>query len=97
VERIAAAAIEKDGLIFCATPPGRHHTVAHHLLGVRNGARDEALPRYVETVGGDFEQGFITSTGRFVDREEGWKIAEASGQILRVTGSAGTLFSEDLW
>lgn len=96
VERIAAAAITKDGLIFTVTPPGRHHTVAHLLLGVRNGERDETLTAYVEHTL-DFDQGFITSAGRFVDREEGWNIAQASGQILRVTGSPGTLFSEDLW
>ena len=27
------------------------------------------------------DQGFLTSTGRYVDRIEGWKIAVASGQV----------------
>lgn len=44
-------------------------------------------------------QGFLTSTGRFVNRREGWKIAEAAGQFCEdaPTGTPGTLYSEDLW
>ena len=43
---------------------------------------------------GEYEQGFLTNTNRFVDREEGGKIAFAAGQTkdLRTT-----LFSEDLY
>lgn len=41
------------------------------------------------------EQGFLTSTGRFVSREEGKEIALASGQIKSTF--SGTLCSEDLW
>jgi hypothetical protein len=41
--------------------------------------------------------GFITSTGRFVDREEAFRIAEASGQMLKRPISPGRLFTEDLW
>jgi hypothetical protein len=48
----------------------------------------------VETGGG--EQGFVTSHGRFVDREEGRTIALASGQIS-CTRLPHRLFSEDLW
>ena len=44
-----------------------------------------------------WHQGFTTSEGRFVDREEAWLIAKAANQIRRVTGSPGTLFSEDLY
>lgn len=40
------------------------------------------------------DQGFLTSTGRYVDRHEGAKIALASGQIDKATPH---LFSEDLW
>jgi hypothetical protein len=47
------------------------------------------------------DSGFLTSTGRFVGREEGWEIAEAQGQIHdRSTGPSptpGTLYSEDLY
>lgn len=43
------------------------------------------------------QQGFLTSKGRFVPRDEAWKIAEVQGQIKQTTGSKGTLFSEDMW
>jgi hypothetical protein len=40
------------------------------------------------------KQGFLTSTGRFVDREDAAKIAHKSGQIRNCPYA---LFSEDLW
>lgn len=45
----------------------------------------------------DIIQGFITSTGRFVDREEAAKIALESGQINELKYSKNKLFSEDLY
>ena len=43
---------------------------------------------------GDYEQGFLTSKGRFVDRKEAGKIAFERGQIKKETDC---LFSEDLY
>lgn len=45
------------------------------------------------------EQGFITSTGRYVSREEGRKLQDAAGIPSAQTGGyvANTLFSEDLY
>jgi hypothetical protein len=43
------------------------------------------------------EQGFVTSDGRFVDRQQAWKIAESAGQIIRQSGGKGTLYSEDIY
>lgn len=45
------------------------------------------------------KSGFLTSTGRFVDREEALRIALASGQPLidHPARHARELFSEDLW
>ncbi len=44
------------------------------------------------------EQGFVTNRfGRFVDRKEGWIIAEAAGQIIREVAPKGTLYSENLY
>jgi hypothetical protein len=44
------------------------------------------------------DQGFVTSEGRYVDREEGWDIAMKAGQINeRDRNSIGTLYSEDLY
>lgn len=43
-------------------------------------------------------QGFLTSTGRFVDREEAFQIASRSGQLDgRHVHCPGTLHSEDLY
>lgn len=42
-------------------------------------------------------QGFFTNKQRFVTRQEAWEIAANADQIKRVTGSPGTLFSEDLY
>lgn len=46
---------------------------------------------------GETVQGFLTSTNRFVDREEGWLIAEKANQIIQQSGGHGTLYSEDLY
>lgn len=42
-------------------------------------------------------QGFLTSTGRYVDREEGWAIAVRAGQVQPLAGEGHTLCSEDLY
>lgn len=42
-------------------------------------------------------QGFMTSLNRFVDRQEGWIIAEKAKQIIQQSGGHGTLYSEDLY
>lgn len=35
----------------------------------------------------DWEQGFLTNKGRFVDRKEAMKIAKAQNQVIRLSGS----------
>lgn len=42
-------------------------------------------------------QGFVTSNGKFVNREEAWAIAKNANQIIQTSGSEGTLYSEDLY
>lgn len=75
-----------SGRVFGVDAPGRHHHVValmsdHACAGLRN-TRD---------------QGFITSKGRYLGREDAWGVAAAAGQIQRITGSPGELYSEDLW
>jgi len=84
-ERIAAAAIRHEGTVRSVPPPGRHHHVIKMMAALGFTARDV------------HDQGFTTDRGRFVDRKEGFLIAKAAGQILRKTGPADKLFSEDLW
>ena len=44
-----------------------------------------------------YHQGFLTSKGRFVDREVAGQIAIAAGQIKELQYSTTDLFSEDLY
>jgi hypothetical protein len=89
-ERIAAAAIFM-GATISLPPPARHHTIlatmdlVMGLNAIQNGA-----PTC---------QGFITSTGRYVNRVEAYYIANAAGQIIHKSGNKGepTLYSEDMW
>jgi hypothetical protein len=46
----------------------------------------------------DKDTGFVTSTGRYVDREEAWYIAKKAGQIIeREHQREGCLYSEDIY
>ena len=89
-ETIVAAACVYKGVAYSLPPPARHHTVMRHIW---------------DTVGEDAfigpgAQGFLTSTGRFVNRRKALRIVKAAGQpqidhpALNV---GGQLFSEDLW
>jgi hypothetical protein len=90
VELIVAAAVEFDGAIISFPRPNRHgnciNWLSHH--GLR--AEDRR-----------YNCGFLTNSGRFVDRAEAGRIALASDQ-----GSPGGtpennphmhLYSEDMW
>lgn len=71
--------------IISLMPTGRDYLKDHperNLLGMDN-----------------FEpiQGFVTSTGRFVDRKEGVEIAFAAGQVDEKVLNCGRLMSEDLY
>ena len=88
-ETIDRAAIWYRGRTYSVARPGRHHDIirAMDLAGI-----DPAHGH----------QGFVTSSGRFVDRREARKIAEAAGQLLPVDDLGAIrqhpeLFSEDVW
>lgn len=86
-ETITAAALLYDGTIYSAPPPARHHTVIRMMA-------DQGLPNEAMCLR---NQGFVTSTGRFVDRYEGARIARAAGQIIREPTPPDMLTSEDVW
>lgn len=75
-----------EKLIVTAPPPARHGTLMHPLPEGYQNCKFE-------------DQGFITSTGRYVEREEALQIALASGQpmIDHPSRNPKYLFSEDLW
>jgi len=82
-ERIAAAAILYHGHIVSLDPPARHPNIIW----------------WIEDYDHTGVQGFITDTGRFVDRAEGYDIAAASGQIVHKSGQPDVprLYTEDMW
>lgn len=90
-ECITRAAILINGEPFSVDPPGRHSDV------IRSYAKGpDGRPRRFPQSSAVF--GFMTDTGRFVDREEAHTIAKAAGQIIRrCGGDEGTLYSENLW
>lgn len=89
MERVVSAAIQYDGLIFSQPPPARHAHIVRSMQAV-------GLLKDVHVVR---EQGFLTSLGRYVSREEGADVARTAGQLVgrTMTGSTRTLYSEDLW
>jgi hypothetical protein len=86
-EKIESVAIVYEGETHVLPRPNRHHHVIREIAK-KNGVG----------INGDDIQGFMTNTGRFVNRVEGLKIALAANQVLDPANiRAGRLFSEDLW
>lgn len=83
-ERVVAVGIRNRGLIITLPAPARHGDVLKPLWQM-NG--DIVAPD---------DQGFVTSTGRWVDRIEAAGIAKAAGQIETLYAPPW-LFSEDVW
>ena len=88
METIEKAAIQIGDVVWSVKRPGRHHDVVAHFL------RERPMHNTIPT---NHVQGFVTSTGRFVGREEACVIASIAGQITEKTQPADQLFSEDVW
>jgi hypothetical protein len=95
MERILCAAI------WFKERPTPVHSVANVAGQVWTGYRHpDIISLFYENTGlklseaGPYDQGFLTSEKRYVDREEGAKIAFAAGQIKE---QKNKLFSEDLY
>lgn len=89
-ERIASAALRVAGEVWTLPPPVRHCHLVHAWSQShwRDGG-PTPIPEH--------EQGFVTSTGRFVDRVEARRIAKEAGQLLPRASVGEDLFSEDVW
>lgn len=74
-ETVAAAAILVAGVVWSLPRPAYHV----HILRAYSDVWQKPV--------GEHEQGFLTSTGRFVDRFE----------AAYLVGRVGALYSEDLW
>lgn len=86
-EEVDRAAVRIRGMTFSVRRPGRHS----HALRAADDALGGERGWFAEA-----EQGFTTTRGRFVGREEAARIAVRSGQIKRLRW-APHLYSEDLW
>lgn len=82
-ERIICAAIRVNGKVIMGH---RHH------CAIRTASE---MPAF-KGMDVDKDQGFVTSAGRYVNREEAARIAIESGQIERLYWPPN-LYSEDLW
>lgn len=83
-ERIVAAAMIYNGVVCSLPQPARHGDI---IATIGKSVGEAYWP-----ING--EDGFVTSEGRFVGRNEGMEIARAAGQT---NSTMDTLFSEDLW
>ncbi len=89
-EFIICSAINYNGNIIC----GRRHRDCYNTLETLKGEVDDSPGRE--------HQGFMTSLDRYVDRKEGWKIANANNQIqfgyiASDRGEDSELVSENLY
>lgn len=86
-ESIEKAAVKSiGGKVYSVDRPGRHDAALALLY-----KSEEVAPYRERSV-----QGFVTSTGRFVDRIEGAELAIKAGQIEKLNWPP-QLYSEDLW
>lgn len=82
--KIVAAAVHIDGFTASLPRPARHHHVLRKLHEAGISVHHG-------------EQGFLTSDGKFVDRQLAKSIAIGADQLLPNTPKTGDLFSEDVW
>jgi hypothetical protein len=85
IERIVAAAIKYDGVPYALPAPARHN---HVIKAVSEFVTEANWPV-------DQEQGFMTSSGRFVNRHIAMRIAIQAKQLPK--GARPWLASEDIW
>ena len=82
---IGVALRHENGLVLFMKQPARHHDIIHRQYELTG-----------KTVGGSYEQGFMTDTGEFLDRKTAWFHAWKTGQLL-TEEYYPNLFSEELW
>jgi hypothetical protein len=70
-----------DWVTYTMPPPARHHTILHCMPSTETIDRTEVSGVTKVNVVGAHEQGFLTSTGRFVGRKQARVIAIKAGQV----------------
>jgi hypothetical protein len=77
-----AANIARNGQLYIVSRPGRHHNCSWAIHA--DGSKDS-------------KQGFVTSTGRFVNRYTALIIAKRMGQMNNNPQWGNSLYSENIW
>lgn len=90
MEKIVAVAIKVFGVTNSLPAPARHADVLKKLIDFNR------VPDFNPLVMLGDAEGFLTSTGRFVNRREAARIALAARQTTKLIDPP-ELFSEDLW
>lgn len=89
MQQIVGVAIKRaNGTVFSLPRPNRHNHVIHAMA-----VAGEPTPVYGE-------EGFVTDTGKFLNRAEAGQLASVNTQYFQRYGDAypgGDLYSEDLW
>lgn len=103
-EYILCAAIKRKETKVCPRGGKPYHEGINDILDIEIGFRHHDIyQRFFQELSiKPKDQGFYTSYGRFVTREEGMKIAYECGQVdkeraFREDGRFNELFSEDLY
>lgn len=81
---IVAVDMEWRGFVVTLPAPAQHSDMIHAVA--------QSIPESEWPVSGN--QGFLTSEGRFVGRNDAMELARAAGQVQ---STADALYSEDLW
>lgn len=86
IETITGVAIvTPDDKVWSLLKPNRHHNVIDLVF---NKTGKQVFTK---------DQGFITNTGRYVNRKEALLIAIKAEQLLETSSVGDKLFSEDVW
>jgi hypothetical protein len=85
METIEGVGIEVKGRLYTLPRPNRHHHIIHKVY-------QETSEQVITD-----SQGFVTSKGRYVLREEALEIARNAGQLLPCHFHKTQLFSESVW
>ena len=88
-QRLLPTNVDK-GVVVC----GHRHVHSIDIVKMLSGLRSDMNGN--DSVG-ETIQGFLTNTNRFVDRYEGFEIAEAQNQLNNRPRAGRTLYSEDLY
>lgn len=99
--KLTHVAIRQSGILYSLPAPNRHHHILWILSKMRGNegapeVADEKLLTAALDPGND-SQGFLDAEGQYLNRQDAYVRAQATGQIKGGKIIGGVLTSEDLW